>query len=197
MKTGMDESVDPRQVIIIAAKGLFARFGLGKTTMEDIARASNKAKSTLYYYFKSKEDVFTHVIMLEIAGLKAAIGSAVRREEDPCEKFRAFVGTRMAYFAKKSDQYISIREEYHRNHAFIKDVLDDYSQWEIALIRGVLMVGIEKGVFDVTDLTGSSRGIFFALKGLEYPWLEGLSKEEHGQSTDILLGIILKGVSRH
>ncbi|WP_300671865.1 TetR/AcrR family transcriptional regulator [Desulfoluna sp.] len=197
MKTGMAENRDPRQVIIVAAKGLFARFGLGKTTMEDIARASNKAKSTLYYYFKSKEDVFTSVIMLEIAGLKAAIGQAVRSEDDPGDRFRVFVETRLKYFSKKTDQYISIREDYHKHHGLINDLLDDYSQWEIATIKRILEYGSAKGVFDVHDFVGVSRGLFLALKGLEYPWVVDISKNELEKSTAILLDILLKGVSRN
>ena len=43
----MEESNEVRQTIIAAAKELFSRFGLAKTTMEDIAMASKKAKSTL------------------------------------------------------------------------------------------------------------------------------------------------------
>ena len=40
--------------VIEAAKVLFQRYGLKKTTMEDIAKFVGKGKSTLYYYFPSK-----------------------------------------------------------------------------------------------------------------------------------------------
>ena len=192
----MEDNKEVRQVIIIAAQGLFSRFGLGKTTMEDIATASKKAKSTLYYYFKSKEEVFTSVIMLEIAGLKSAISKAVRNEDDPYYKLRKFVSTRLEYLSKKADQYTSIREEYLANHAFIKELLDDYSRWEIATIRNIIEYGREKDFFEVTDSVGVSRAIFFALKGLEYPWTIDLSKKELEKSAEILLDVLLKGISR-
>ena len=44
--------------IIAAAEQMFAHFGIQKTTMEEIAKKVHMGKSTLYYYFKSKEDIF-------------------------------------------------------------------------------------------------------------------------------------------
>ncbi len=192
----MDDNTEPSQAIIVAAKGLFSRFGLGKTTMEDIAAASKKAKSTLYYYFKSKEEVFTSVIMQEIAGLKSAISKAVENEDDPYYKLRIFFSTRLDYLSERADQYTSIREEYLKNYEFIKDLLDDYSNWEISTIKNILEYGREKGLFEVTDSVSVSRAIFFALKGLEYPWTVNLSKKELEKSAETLLDILLKGVSR-
>jgi len=192
----MESKNEIKQTIIIAAKGLFSRFGLGKTTMEDIARASNKGKSTLYYYFKSKEEVFVSVIMQEIAGLKSAIEDAVNNEEDPYYKLRKLVHTRLAYLSRKTDEYTSIREEYLKNYGFIKELLDDYSKWEISIIKGIIEYGRENGLFEVTDTIGVSRAIFFAIKGLEYPWMTDFSKEELEKTTEILMDLLLKGISR-
>lgn len=44
--------------IMDAAYEQFLRFGYRKTTMEDIAKAAGKGKSSLYYYFKNKEEIF-------------------------------------------------------------------------------------------------------------------------------------------
>ncbi len=192
----MEESKEVRQTIIVAAKELFSRFGLAKTTMEDIAKASKKAKSTLYYYFKSKEEVFTCVIIQEIIGLKSAINMAIQSENDPYYKLRKFVGTRLEYLSKKADEYTSIREEYLKNHEFIRETLDDYSKWEISTIKDIIEYGREKGFFEVTDSVRISKALFFALKGLEYPWTVNFSKKELEKSTETLLDILLKGISR-
>ena len=48
-----------RDEILRAAMELFTKYGIDKTTMENIAEAAGKGKSTLYYYFKTKEDVFS------------------------------------------------------------------------------------------------------------------------------------------
>ena len=45
--------------ILDTARALFRQSGFKKTTMGDIARSLGKAKSSLYYYYPSKEDIFS------------------------------------------------------------------------------------------------------------------------------------------
>lgn len=192
----MSNDKEQRETIIDAATSLFSRFGLEKTTMEDIARAAKKGKSSLYYYFKSKEHVFAEVIRKEIAGLKATIIEEIEKEDDPYERFRKFVGTRLSYLNEKADQYTSVKDEYLKNYEFIENLTSDYSSWEIATVKDMLEYGRGRGLFIVTDLNNTSRAIFFALKGLEYPWTTGLTREETEKSVEALVDILLKGISR-
>lgn len=52
-----------KRKIIIDAGDIFSRFGFSKTTMSDIAGKTGMGKSSLYYYFKSKEEVFEQVVI--------------------------------------------------------------------------------------------------------------------------------------
>ncbi|HXL00524.1 MAG TPA: TetR/AcrR family transcriptional regulator [Dysgonamonadaceae bacterium] len=54
MNTVSDEM---RNTIICKAGELFGRYGYKKTTMDDIADALQKGKSSIYYYFQNKEDI--------------------------------------------------------------------------------------------------------------------------------------------
>jgi len=45
-----------RENILKIAREIFSKYGYKKTTLDDIANAVRKGKSSLYYYFKSKED---------------------------------------------------------------------------------------------------------------------------------------------
>ncbi len=47
-----------KQQIIRAAVKRFARHGLGKTTLEEIARDIRIGKATIYHYFESKDELF-------------------------------------------------------------------------------------------------------------------------------------------
>ena len=48
-----------RELIITVASDIFTRFGFRKTTMDEIASALHKGKSSIYHYFESKEELFT------------------------------------------------------------------------------------------------------------------------------------------
>ena len=69
---------DPiREEILNGARELFQRFGFKKTTMEDIARQIGKSKSALYYYYKTKEDIFEAVVLYEVDAQRAQVAEAV------------------------------------------------------------------------------------------------------------------------
>lgn len=192
----MTNDNEQKKRILSAAANLFSRFGLEKTTMEDIAKAAGKGKSSLYYYFKSKEEVYAEVIRKEIAGLKTTIRKAIEEEDDPYNKFTRFVGTRLNYLNKKADQYTTIRDEYLKHYQFIQNLTADYSDWEMSTIEDIVEYGRDKGLFMVADSETISRAIFFALKGLEYPWTTSLTQIELEKSVYVLVDILLKGISK-
>ena len=59
------EDIDIKNRIIEVAQDIFKKYGFRKSTMDEIAEAAGKGKSTLYHYFKSKEEVFAAVIEKE------------------------------------------------------------------------------------------------------------------------------------
>ena len=192
----MTSDIEQKEKIICAATSLFSRFGLEKTTMEDIAKAAKKGKSSLYYYFKSKEEVFAEVIKKEIAGLKTAIIKAIEKEDDPYIKFRKFVESRLNYMHEKADQYTNVKDEHLKHYEFVENLTDDYSNWEISTIRNIVEYGRDKGLFEVTDLDSISKALFFALKGLEYPWAINLTRKEIEKSVEALVDVLLRGISK-
>ena len=54
-----------RQLLINAARDVFAQLGVKRTTMNDIAEASEKGRRTIYTYFKNKLEIFNAVIERE------------------------------------------------------------------------------------------------------------------------------------
>jgi AcrR family transcriptional regulator len=50
--------VQNRQMILEAARGVFADMGYGAATVRDIIRATPLASGTFYNYFKSKEEIY-------------------------------------------------------------------------------------------------------------------------------------------
>ena len=192
----MASDFEKKEKIISAATSLFSRFGLEKTTMEDIAKAAKKGKSSLYYYFKSKEEVFAEVIKKEIAGLKTAIIEAIEKEDDPYNKFRKFVDSRLNYLNEKADQYTNVKDEHLKHYEFVENLTADYSNWEISTIKNIVEYGRDKGLFEVTDLDSISQALFFALKGLEYPWAINLTRKEIEKSVEALVDVLLRGISK-
>ncbi|QSE93426.1 TetR/AcrR family transcriptional regulator [Rhodococcus pseudokoreensis] len=56
-RTGNDPATDVRSTILSAAESCFERFGITKTTMEDVARAADMSRATVYRYFSDRESL--------------------------------------------------------------------------------------------------------------------------------------------
>jgi len=61
----MNKKEQVKERIGQAAMECFERYGLEKTTLEDIAKTVGLNKTSLYYYYKNKEDIFIEVAIRE------------------------------------------------------------------------------------------------------------------------------------
>jgi AcrR family transcriptional regulator len=157
--------------IVTTAQEVFMRFGYAKTTMEDIAREMGKGKSSIYYYFTSKEDIFKTVIEKELQVMKTRILGAVSNQEHPREKLKAYVGERMHGLKSLSNLYHVLRAEPNTQLDFIEEVRQQTDRAEISIVTGILDSGVEDGTFHLEDTMLTAIAIVTALKGMEIPLL--------------------------
>src|ERR1700732_929962 len=83
---GAKESSAKPNAIVLAALELFARFGYRKTSIDDIAKAAQVAKRTVYLHFENKAAVFLAIleylgeqVRQRCAAAERASGTAVDR----------------------------------------------------------------------------------------------------------------------
>ncbi len=57
-----DVSEERKQQILQSATLVFARLGFNKATMDDIVAESGLSKGTLYWYFKSKDEIIIAIL---------------------------------------------------------------------------------------------------------------------------------------
>jgi AcrR family transcriptional regulator len=60
--TSPAEAPELTERVLAAADGCFQRFGIAKTTMEDVARAAGISRATLYRYFADRESLLTESV---------------------------------------------------------------------------------------------------------------------------------------
>jgi len=185
---------DVKEMIIEAARGIFARFGFSKTTMDEIAKAAYKAKSSIYHYFKSKEEIFREIVVKESRTLKEEITKAINQEDNPQKKLRAYVITRMHTLQKLANFYSALKDEYLKHYEFIEKVRKNHDREEMEIIKEILRDGNEKGVFDIKDLEVTAFAIIVALKGLEYRWVQETDVSKIEKDIDSLLAILFNGI---
>lgn len=182
------------EIIIKAAQGIFARFGFNKTTMDEIAKAAHKAKSSIYHYFKSKEEIFQTIVEKESCVLKEEIIKAVNQEDTPQKKLRACVITRMTVLHRLANFYSALKDEYLEYYSFIEKIRKKHFEDEIKIIKAILKGGIDQNIFIIKDLELTAFTIIMALKGLEYPWAIENDSLKIEESIDKLLDLLFNGI---
>lgn len=90
-----------QQQILAVAKRLFQQYGLAKVTMDDVAKAAGKGRSSLYYYYKNKDEIFDAVFTLEIREMLAVMTHAAEQARGIEQKLRAFFLSKLEVLREK------------------------------------------------------------------------------------------------
>ena len=135
-----------KKLFVDVAREIFAKKGVENTTMNDIAVASNKGRRTLYTYFKSKEDVYFAVIESELEMLSENMKKVAAKDIAPDEKIIALIYTHLDT---------------------IKEVVQRNGTLRAEFFRDVFTEGVEKGVFDIDDVSVYADILHYCIKGLE------------------------------
>ena len=188
--------MNTRETILTTSQKLFARFGFNKTTVDEIARATHIAKSTLYHHFPSKEEIFRGVIKRESQDLARRIHEAVEAADSPEEKLRTYVVTRMSRLRELTNFYSALKDEYLEHYPFIERVRMKDFEYEMDTLREILSGGVKKGEFNLRneDVQLTALAVVTALKGLEYPWTANAGVPDIGEHAEVLLRVILHGI---
>ena len=163
-----------RALLIDTARQVFARKGMARTTMNDIATASKKGRRTLYMYFKSKEEISNLVIENEMERLYDMLEAVEKKTLPADEKLLTFIYMRLDAFKETVSRNGNLRANIFHDNWHVEKVRKGYNQREIALIKRILSNGIKEGIFNIPDVEVTALLIHYSLKGLEVPYIRGL-----------------------
>ena len=183
-----------RRKVIVSAGRIFSRYGFKKTTMDEIAKALKMGKSSIYYYFESKEEIFEAVVLWEANILRNELTTAIKSVESPIDKMKSYVFVRMKAFEKLANYYNAIFDKNLDHFDFIEQIRAKYDREELAILRLILYDGTRKKVFNVDNSEYTALAIQTTLKGLEVP-LFWKKKEVNIESRlNAILGVLFYGI---
>jgi AcrR family transcriptional regulator len=185
---------DFRKLILHAAGNVIRQFGFEKTTMNDIAKAIRKGKSSLYHYFTNKEQIFEEVLRSEIAELKVEFMKVIEAEPAPESKIRAYVLNRMEMFRKLARRHMSFIERTAERYDLLLKIHEEYDQEEIRIISEIFTQGVAEGLFVIRDIPTTAATFVTALKAFEYPFSKLSNPARTGRELGSLLEMLFSGI---
>lgn len=156
-----------RERLLDVARQLFASNGVERTTMNDIAAASDKGRRTIYTYFKNKKEIYDAVIERDAEAIVSRLREVVDSDLEPAEKLRNYLEVRF-----------EIVEETLKNSSassFPSEILSylTFDRSRLERIR-VLAVEKERVLFSRLIGEGVARGAFDPVRSATLPAIHQL-----------------------
>ncbi|MBW2569027.1 MAG: TetR/AcrR family transcriptional regulator [Deltaproteobacteria bacterium] len=180
--------------ILNTAKKMFGRYGLQKTTLDEIARMAHVAKATIYNYFGSKDRVYLEVLRREADEIIEKISSSVDQKILSGDKVIAFAKAKFRYMREAINILNLDREGIEKLLPNAERIRNELFEREVNIIRSILEEGIENGAFCLNNVPLAASAIGHALRGFELNWLIQESEEQIKHHLDELMNIAFYGL---
>jgi AcrR family transcriptional regulator len=177
--------------IIEAAERLFLSKGYYDTTMDDIAKASELGKGTLYLYFRNKEEVYSAIVLRGVRLMNGMFREAVARKKKGIGKAEA-MGLAFYDFYEKHPDYC---RSFLFSNFIVKEKGNAYSA-ELSRLGaesfGLMTSALQEGVRDGSvrpdiDVVKTAVALAFGVQGvvMELAAMDpGMMKKLGGQARD-------------
>ncbi len=133
-----------KDIILDVTKKLIAQYGYAKTTLDDIANAIGMKKSSLYYYYKNKEDLMYEVMVREKAIYLKCIKEALEIEGSTFDKVISYERAKENYLKKSISPFDLTVNQFIEIKRSIKDIFKNIDCDEKQLLAEVISNGIKK-----------------------------------------------------
>lgn len=157
MPTSSTKATEPRSrdadrsqsIILNAARDEFAKYGLAGARVDRIAERADINKRLIYYYFKSKDDLFLAVLENTYADIRSAEQKLHLDEMDPVEAIRQLVSFTWHYYLDHPEFISLLNSENQENAAHLKksERIQEMNSPLVQMLDMVLERGRKEGLF--------------------------------------------------
>lgn len=195
--TVSDKDRDQKLPILNAAKFIFARHGLARASVDDIARQAGKSRTTLYKYYKNKEQIFEEFILSEISEIVDHAALAIGDAASLQQKLINYNFSKLQLIRMKFQTYQQVITEVCEGSAHLNFFKEHFSAVESTVMKKIFTDSIvlqEINPIAASELDFLVSVITIALRGIEYEAFIGGADEHLEQRLSWLISIVVRGL---
>ena len=191
--------MDKNTQIINAAIEVFAKQGLEKGKIADIAKVAKIGKGTIYEYFKSKDEIFRAIEKMFIFDSIDQINNLTQSEKSPTEKSEEIISYNINMHTVVGDAALIIAELWaqhgrgqlhgHKDSAFA-DMYNDYH----SAVLDVLTQGIKIGEFRAMNKDGVATMLLALIDGILWQSVIFKNVDNFGEWKNEAIKSFIKGI---
>lgn len=151
-----------RERILDASRSLFREHEPEQTTMDDIAKAADYSKATLYVYFKNKDEIYHTILLERMKEIHQQMIDVLSRENRAMHQYVGICLVLSKFYEESPSQFdhmmeIMVADTELREKSLIMGKLNQMGEDIIATVGVVIQNGIIEGVFreDIPELASS------------------------------------------
>jgi AcrR family transcriptional regulator len=162
-----------RNQILDAATKVFVRLGFQHARMDDIVEESGLSKGTLYWYFKSKEDIINAILRRLFTGELENLESLLLAEGTASERLMQLTNNRVIGMKHMSNLVPIIFEFYAVavHQQWVKQFIGEYFKHFRGLLENLINQGIARGEFYPVNAAETAISFASMYEGLTIHWL--------------------------
>lgn len=185
-----------KEEIITFASDLFQRYGLKKTTMDDVAKICRIGKATLYKFFKNKEELYKEILKAEMEEIFSNIIESVKEIKGVREKLRKLFEAEYLFLKNKPNlSEILLNTSQIMDREIIKIIQEFYDR-QRKIIKVVLTEGVENDEIYVEDVSLLSLAMMAAGQGL-FNYFNSIKDEKKAiKSMEYLINTLFTGIEK-
>lgn len=186
-----EQQAERREEIVGVALRLVAENGFQKTSMREIAVSANMGKSSLYDFFKSKDEIVVYAVEKKMEETMQQVHKIILAEPSPEQCLRKIMQnhlgvphlyrTVLMWLSTESDY---LEEEYRERLQAARYAYQD-------MIKSVIEHGVDAGIFRKTDADLMARLLINSMLSIVYTSRPSASAEK---MLDETMNIFLHGI---
>lgn len=139
-----------RDSMIASAEKHFSLLGFEKTTLDDITGENGKSKTSIYYHFKNKHEIFKSVMEKEFEDVKSDLMAAIDHSgASRMDDMKAYLRTRLDSLQKQGAfrRYASSKFAFGENPVskVVNDARKAFDIWEKQYLESNIKKGLDEG----------------------------------------------------
>lgn len=199
--TSLDQK---KRQILKAASHLIAKFGYDKTTLDDIARLIKIKKTTLYYYYRNKDEIIQEVVRSETEKYLKELRENLALQKGTYAKIREYIHTKMQCMKETLNIYDLSKQRFleisNKIHSMLVGVLEE----EVRLLTAIINNGIKNKELKTCEAQKIADAIVTISEAVKYKELysskilnlSDMNFEKIENDINYILGLVFDGLKK-
>ena len=196
----MNESLQSqrKEQILDAALHVLVQNGYEQARMDDVVQSSNLSKGAIYWYYKSKKEMYLDLVNFWVKRYSVILNHIVEEEASPSRQLKDLFQFFIDQYETDPQPFAALTEFWsmaQKDDEFNTKLQKVYTHF-LELIEDIILRGVQSGEFKKLDIRMTALSIMVNIESINWFTLfdtHGVSVKEYMQTiTDFILAGILK-----